>query len=89
MCRFEENNAENTLNINETINQDVSLVILNDTKCSNAIRAYNIISCGPAILHVFGSPTFLYCYQETKPLEKLQMAHLDGVTKIQCIDGVW
>lgn len=81
---------QNTMNLNETLNQDVQLVIINDKKCSNSISAYNILQCGGKALHVFGSDSHVHWFEEgSKKQGKLPIAELQGVKKMQCNDEIW
>lgn len=76
--------------MNETLNQDVQLVILNDTKCSSFISAYSIVPCAGSALHILGSASHVHWFNEgSHKLGKLAVAELRGVKRIQGNDEVW
>lgn len=76
--------------MNETLNQDVKLVILNDNKCSGFISAYSIVVCAGGALHILGSASHVHWFdEESRKLGKLPIAELRGVKRIQGNDEVW
>lgn len=91
MCRLEQSDsAENTLNINETLSQEVSIAVINDKKCSNSIIAYNIITYGGQPLHIFSSMKFIYWFnEESQILGKMPIDGYKGIKKIEANDEVW